>query len=152
MLGEETSEDPFQQLSTIDVVAVCSQGATSAKVRFRRVREHLSQRLKHVQTNKEDHQVSFSASHVAAFFHRASIHFAESINTPFDFVRASRTFNTVASDMHQHFSNFLKHTTSTHQLTNFSAPMIASCLLLDSYPPGAHGRYVFLSIPHMLTR
>lgn len=140
MLAEETPEDPFQQLSTIDIVAIRSKGATSAKVRFRRVKEHLRQRLKQAQTNREDNQVSFSATHVAAFFKRASIHFAESINTPFDFVRASRAFNTVASDMREHFSNFLKHTTSIHQLTNFSAPMIASSLLLDSYPPDAHGR------------
>jgi hypothetical protein len=139
ILADETSEDPFQQLSTIDVVAVRSKGATSAKVRFRRLKEHLKQRSVQIQKRREDSRVSFSATHVAAFFQRASIHFAESVNTPFDFVRASRTFNTVASNMHEHISNFVKQTTSIQQLTNFSAPMIASSLLLDSYPPDAHG-------------
>jgi hypothetical protein len=142
VLPEETSEDPFQQISAIDVVAPQPRGATSAKVRFWRVKEHLRRRARQVQKNRENHQLSFSATHLAAFFRLASIHFAVPANTPFDFVRAARTFNTVAPDMHAHFSNFLKDTASMHQLTNFPAPMIAFSLLLDSYPPDAHGRYL----------
>jgi hypothetical protein len=144
MLMEETPRDPDQQLPAVDVIALKPKDAaaatTTAKARIQRAKEQLCERAKQMQQNREKHHVSFSATHVNAFFERASAHFTKSAVAPFDFVRASRTFNSVAPDMHEHFSAFLKHITSTHQLTNFIAPMIASSLLLDSYPPDAHGR------------
>jgi hypothetical protein len=140
MLREETSEDPFQQLSAIDVFALQPEGAVSAKTRFKRFKKHLIQRLEQVHKNRREHQVSFSATHMAAFFKFAISHFAEFPDTPFDFVRASRSFNSIAPDMHEHLSNFLKYITSAHQLKDFAAPMIASSLFLDSYPPDAHSQ------------
>jgi hypothetical protein len=152
MLREETLEDPFLQLSSINILAVQRKGAASTRARFKRVKQHLMKRLEWTQKNKQDFHVSFSATHVAAFFKLAINHFAESANTPFDFVRASRTFNFVASDMHEHFSNFLKYITSTHVLTSFAAPMIASSLLLDSYPPDAHSQEQLPRMIQTLTR
>jgi hypothetical protein len=152
MLREETLEDPFLQLSAINIFALQRKGAISTRTRFKHLKQHLMKRLEWTQKNKQDFQLSFSATHVAAFFKLAITHFAEFANTPFDFVRASRTFNFVASDMHEHFSNFLKYVTSTHVLTNFAAPMIASSLLLDSYPPDAHSQQHLPRITQMLTK
>jgi hypothetical protein len=151
MLAEESSNDPFQQLSAIDVLAVRSKRKSSAKARFRRLKEHLKQRSQLVQKNRKTSHVSFSATHLGAFFYRASMHLASSTNTPFDFVTASRTFNTVAPDMHEHFSNFLKQVSSMQQLTDFVAPMIASALLLDSYPPDAPSWWLLPRYTYRLT-
>jgi hypothetical protein len=67
-----------------------------------------------MQQNCKKHYISFSAIYVNAFFKRASAYFTKSAVALFDFVRVSRTFNSVALDMHKHFLAFLKHITSTH--------------------------------------
>jgi hypothetical protein len=144
MLIEETPQDPDQQLPAVDIIALkpkdTAAATTTAKARIQRAKDQLCKRAKQMQQNRKKHHVSFSAIYVNAFFKRASAHFTKSAVAPFNFVRASRTFNSVAPDMYKHFSAFLKHITSTHQLTNFIAPIIASSLLLDSYPPNAHSR------------
>jgi hypothetical protein len=139
MLREETSEDPFQQLSAINVFALPPKGAVSAKAHFKRVKKHFLQNMERMHKQRQDRYVSFSATHLVAFFKAATAHFTKSTQTPFNFIKASRTFNSISSDMPEHFFNFLKYVTSTQQLKTFAAPMIASSLLLDSYPPDAHG-------------
>lgn len=138
MLEEETTVSPYQQLSAIDVVAVLPKRAVSAAARCRRVKERLMERSDHVRRDREARRALFSATHTAALLQAAAAHFARSLDTPFDFIHASRIHNHVAPDMAEHFSNFLKHTVSSSQLTEFAAPMLASTLLLDSYPPNAH--------------
>jgi hypothetical protein len=82
----------------------------------------------------------FSAAHFAAFFRSASAHFADSPNAPLDFVKASRMHNPVEPQLSKHLSNLLTQITSSSQLIEFAAPMVASTLFLDSYPPGARGK------------
>ena len=50
-----------------------------------------------------------------------------------------QTSQPVPPDLAKHLSNFLSLVDSSDQLTEFAAPMIASTLLLDSYPPGTLG-------------
>jgi hypothetical protein len=139
MLREETTKDLYQRVSAIDIVALFPKGAISTEARYRRVKGRLMERSDQVRKNREDSRVLFFATHFAAFLKGASAHFADSPNTLFDFIKASRVNNPVAPDMAEHFSNFLKHVTSSNQLMEFAAPMLASSLLLDSYPPDAHG-------------
>jgi hypothetical protein len=138
MLREETTKDPDQYISAIDVVALFPNGAVSAEARYRRVKERLMERSDQVRKQREDSRLLFSATHFSAFLKSASAHFADSPITPFDLIKASRVDNPVAPDMVEHFSNFWKHITSSNQLMEFAAPMLASSLLLDSYPPDAH--------------
>lgn len=138
MLEEETTVSPYQQLSAINVVAVFPKNAMSEAARYRRIKERLMERSDQVRKDREARRALFSAAHTAALLQSAGAHFARSLDTPFDFIQASRIHNHVAPDLAEHLSSFLRHITSSTQLTEFAAPWIASTLLLDSYPPGAH--------------
>jgi hypothetical protein len=98
-----------------------------------------------VRRDREARRALYSAAHTAAFLQGAGPHFARSPDAPFGFVQASRANNPVAPDLAEHLSNFQKHIASSTQLTEFAAPLLASTLLLDSYPPDAHGTYPFFS-------
>ena len=153
MLEEETTVDPYQQLAAIDVVAVFPKGAMSAEARWRRLRERLMERSDQVRKDREARCALYSATHLAAFLQGAGAHFARAPDVPFDFLQAARIHNPVAPDLAEHLSNFLKHITSSTQLTEFAVPFLASTLLLDSYPPGAHGtRPSFRSLSLFLSR
>jgi hypothetical protein len=139
MLGEETARDPYQQVSAINVVALFPNSGLSADARYRHVKERFMRQSDQVRKNKEESRVLFSGAHLAAFLKGASAHFAGTLSTPFDLIGASRVDNPVAPDLTEHFSNFLKHVNSSNQLKEFAVPMLASSLLLDSYPPDSHG-------------
>jgi hypothetical protein len=141
MLKEKTTKDLSQQISAIDIVALFPNGIVSVEARYRRVRERLMEKSDQIRKNRADTRTLFSATHFAAFFRYASGHFSESVDRSFNFIMASRLHNPVASDLDEHLSNLLKHITPSNQLTEFAVPMIASSLLLDSYPPEAHGKY-----------
>lgn len=88
--------------------------------------------------SREDGRTLFSATHFAAFLKYAYRHFSETVNEPFDFIRALRIHNPVAPNLAEHLLNFLKHIKSTNELTEFAVLMTASSLFLDSYPPKAY--------------
>ncbi|PVH90608.1 FabD/lysophospholipase-like protein [Periconia macrospinosa] len=138
MLREETTKDLSKQISAIEIVALFPNGTMSIDARYRRVKERLMERSDQVRKSREGTRTLFSATHFAAFFKYASGHFSEFLHRPFDFLKASRAHNPVAPDLDEHLSNFLRHITSSDQLTEFAAPTIASALFLDSYPPEAH--------------
>jgi hypothetical protein len=138
MLEEETAVSPYQQLSAISIVAVLPRSAVSAVARCRIIKERLMEESDYVRRERTARGLLYSATHTAAFLHAAATHFASSCDDPFDFIHASRVHTHVAPDLTEHLSNFLKHTVSSTQLTEFTAPMLASTLLLDSYPPDAH--------------
>jgi hypothetical protein len=141
LLEEETSKDPYTQFSTIDIVALFPKDTISADARYMRVKDRLIERAYLTRKNRKDDRLSFSATQFLALFEAASKNFAESLNQPFDFIQASRVHNPVAPDLDEHLVNFLEHIDSVDQLKDFAAPMIASSILLDSYPPDAHGEY-----------
>jgi hypothetical protein len=150
MLREETSRDPYQRLSAIEVVALLPSRAISAAARYRRVKERIMGRSDQIRTQRDESRMLFSATHLAAFVESAGKHFADAVDTPFDFVKASRVGNPVAVDLPKHLSTFLKHIKSSEQLREFAVPLIASSLFLDCYPPGAHGTHA--AIPSFLFR
>jgi hypothetical protein len=112
MLEEETAVNPYQQLSAIDVVAVLPKRAVSAVSRCRRIKDRLMEKSHHVREERRARRALYSATHTAAFLHAAAAHFARSLDTPFDFIHASRIHNRVAPDLTEHLSTFLKHTSA----------------------------------------
>lgn len=60
------------------------------------------------------------------------------VEQPLNFVRGSRVHNPVATDLSRHLATLIRAATSAGELIGFVAPVIASSLLLDNYPPGAH--------------
>lgn len=82
--------------------------------------------------------INLMAYHFAAFLDYDCSHFAERIAKPFNFVRTSRIRNIVAPDLKFYLTNVLRNTSSIYELKSSAVPLVASSLLLDSYPPGLH--------------
>jgi len=144
MLKDETTQDISTLFSEVEVLCILPDGQVSAKARFRPLKECLMNASTQVRLNKMDTRTLFSARHFAVFFKLACDHFAITSNEPFDFIRTSRCLNPVSPDLNKHLSNFLLNIRSSHELTKFAVPVIASSFLLDSYPPDMHGTLVFI--------
>lgn len=140
MLSEETTKDPLEQFSDISVVALFPAGTMSVEARHRRLKEQLLDALDHIRTTRDETRHLFSATHFGALFEYACAHLAKTIEQPFSFIKASRTYNPVAPNLGEHLLTFLKHVRTPIELTEFAVPIIASSVLLDSYPPGAHSK------------
>jgi hypothetical protein len=94
-----------------------------------------------VRKSREDRRTLFSVTYFAAFLKYAYRHFLETINKPFNFIRALRIYNPVAPNLVEYLLNFLKYIKSTNKLTEFIVPITASSLFLDSYPPKVYSKY-----------
>lgn len=140
MLSEETTKDPLEQFSDVNVVAVSPAGTMSVEARHRYLKERLMDASDHIRMMRDETRHLFSATHFSALFEYACTHLAKTIEQPFSFVKASRMFNPVAPDLREHLLTFLKHVRTPSQLTKFAVPIIASSFLLDNYPPGAHSK------------
>jgi hypothetical protein len=140
LLREETTIDLFERISAIDIVALFPNDKMSVEARHRRLKECLLNTSDQVRKNREDTRTLFSATHFAAFFRYACVHFSKTSQEPFDFILTSRKQNPIAPDLAEHLHNFLKHIKSPKELKEFAVPMIASSFLLDNYPPDSHSK------------
>lgn len=144
LIAEETKIDVFAQFSALNVVSLPRQGLTSA-AQFSLLKSRVIQASNEVRCRRESCRMLFSAVHFNAFLDLACDHFSKDFSVPFNFIRASRTDNPIAEDLAEHLTNFLRLVQSPNALLKYAIPMIASSLLLDSYPPDAHGK--LLSAP-----
>jgi len=94
-----------------------------------------------VRKSREDTRTLFSITYFTAFLKYACGHFLETINKPFNFIRALRIYNPVTPNLVKYLLNFLKYIKLTNKLTEFIVPITASNLFLNSYPPKAHSKY-----------
>jgi len=142
MLSEETTRSLFDWASTIDIIALLPNGSMSVESRLRPLKERLMGRSDQVRKNRKEVRSLFSMAHFAAFLNSAYEHFSNAVGEPYDFILASRTHNPIAADLAEHLSNFLSYIKSPDGLVEFAAPIIASSLFLDNYPPDAHRTFV----------
>ena len=94
----------------------------------------------------------FSVVHFNTFFNLACDRFSQDLCAPLDFIRVLRIDNLAAKDLSEYLTNFLRLVKSLDELLEFIVLMISSSLLLDSYPPNAHGEPLYTSIGQFLTR
>ena len=138
MLRDETTRDISNQFSGISLIQILPRKDVSDRARHRKLKEELLNSSDQVREARKDTKTLFSACHFAAFFRHAYNHLITSSVAPFNFIIASRIGNPVAQDLEKHFSNFLSKIKTTERVINFAIPVIASSLLLDSYPPDMH--------------
>ncbi|PGG99141.1 hypothetical protein AJ80_09405 [Polytolypa hystricis UAMH7299] len=80
----------------------------------------------------------FSAIHLEAFYQCALGHTAQTFDRPFHFIKATRLDNEIEEDYVAHVSNFLEQGFKLKVPYVHLAEFIASCNLMDAYPPGMH--------------
>jgi hypothetical protein len=125
----------LQQFGDASVLPLPRSSAMMSKLRARVLHES-----RELQELRQGARMSFSARHLESLLRLTCQHFASTIVSPFSFIQASRSANPVSKELVFHLSNFVK--TVPSQLTAvLSAPVIASALCLDAYPPGSHSSY-----------
>lgn len=147
ILSEETTKNPLEQFADIDVVALHPAGTISSQARYRSLKERLMNASDQIRARRENARYLFSATHFRTLVNYACAHFTKTIDQPFKFIEASRTYNPVASDLHDHISTLLRCVRTHVGLTEFAVPVIASSFLLDNYPPEAHSKSLFPPLP-----
>ncbi|KAH8797845.1 hypothetical protein F5884DRAFT_148939 [Xylogone sp. PMI_703] len=98
------------------------------------LRGRIQQDSAEVQERRRAVRTSFHAKHLKALFYSACDHFSADLITPFSFIQASRSCNPVPQGFSKHLTRFLQ----ISKMEEFSIPVIASALVMDSCPPGMH--------------
>lgn len=138
LLKQKTKHDSSLLFSTIRVVSLLPDGAVSGLARYRRLRECIMDASDQVRSARRASSYLFTASHFFALLDYSCNHLSLTLTEPFNVIRASRTHNPPASDLSQHLVNLLSKITDPNSLKNFAIPLVASSILLDSYPPDMH--------------
>ncbi|KAI1655482.1 acyl transferase/acyl hydrolase/lysophospholipase [Daldinia decipiens] len=106
--------------------------------RFSLVRPCLVEHLQHIRQRREEAHALFAIPHLNSLLDRAFRDVGRSQNFSFDCLRASRQDFPVSPTMATHLEDFVSHMPLARQLHEFAAPVTASSILLDQYPPGMH--------------
>ncbi|KIW35778.1 uncharacterized protein PV06_11882 [Exophiala oligosperma] len=138
LLNEETSQDPSLLFSCIEVVAVPHIQKFRSPGSLERLKHRLLLRIRKAEQFRRETRTLYSLTHFAAFFKSACEHFSTSGSEPFDFIKASRSHNPLAEDHALHLASLLRTCNTAQDLTDFVVPVIASSLMMDSYPPDCH--------------
>lgn len=136
-LTADTPKSLSERFSSLEMVRLPQVGTMSNDVRHRRLRDCLLRASNRVRKHGSACRSLFSTRHFHGFFRLACRHLTAGGDEPFDFIAAARLQNPVASDLKEHLSNLVQLVKSPRELIDIAAPMIASSLFLDSYPPDA---------------
>ena len=110
----------------------------SPLARHRRLKEVLLRHADEMRQARQEARALYSAIHLNRLFQAAIGHLARTIDVAFDFVHAARTNNLVYDDLQQHVRQFGEIATGAGIDDEAMDCYIASCLLMDAYPPGMH--------------
>lgn len=144
-LAADTSRSLSDRFSGLEVVTLSQVGTMSDGARHQRLRDRLKRVSDRIRKHRTDSRTLFSARHFHAIFRLACQHLAGGSSEPFDFLTAARVHNPVPPDLERHLSNVVQLVKSPRELIDFAAPMIASSLFLDSYPPDAPSKSPFVA-------
>ena len=138
-LREQDSEIQNQCYSSVKLVHL-SGNHVSALARHRRLKEIPLNERDEARATREEHGALFSATHFNQFFRDAVDHTTRTTTEPFDFVRVSRSSNPVPEHTSNHIWEFVS-VSGGISVSHFSVfDHIASCIAMDAFPPGMHGR------------
>jgi hypothetical protein len=125
-------------IGEIEVLGLQSSKSTSARARALK-RRLLAMSEASMKERASDY-TQFNYTHFQALTKQALSHISSDITTPFRFAGASRPRGFTTDLLEACLSDFLHQMPSQAWLWHFAAPLIASALLLASYPPNAHSK------------
>lgn len=136
--------DTKQRLGEINALGLQSSKPTA--VRAQALKRRLIALSQTAMSERASSHLQFSFSH----FHNISLGILRWLcsesPTPFSLVDATRPIGFSCDLLQPCIEDFLNQMPSQAWLWHFAAPLIASALLLASYPPGAHSKQL---IPHI---
>lgn len=105
------------------------------------VRPTLAEHAHSVRQERRAARALFSVQHFNILFVRAFNQAGAALDIAFDCLLTARNDVPVAPNMGSHFDSFTKQISSAKKLRDFVAPVIASSISLDQYPPGMHCKF-----------
>jgi hypothetical protein len=91
-----------------------------------------------VRQKRREGNLLFAAQHLNTLFDRAFDMVGSFPTTTFDYLPAARQDFPVSPSMAKYFENFVTQLPVARHLYAFAAPVLASGILFDQYPPGMH--------------
>lgn len=126
----------------------------SSKAQFLTLHADISKQLHKARFNRIKHNLMFSAPHLSDLFKIATRHIGEPSPPRFDFIVAARQQNPLDGAFSSHLMEFLKTSGKATLPYDGIASHIASAIMIDAYPFGAHCLSLhidFVSPCHKLT-
>lgn len=102
---------------------------------FRRTTMH---ELEVISEAKKAAKMQFNAVHIVDFFSQATAHLARTAIKPFNFIQASRHYRPVPTTYQEQIVTLLAMRERRGISTDTCNKLVASCFLLDAYPPSSH--------------
>ncbi|RYP63168.1 hypothetical protein DL771_009399 [Monosporascus sp. 5C6A] len=131
---------PYARWDTDKIVRQCFQiQVLSGSLSPTCLRNALLNALQQATLERQRLRMDFSARHVKPLLRAALIHFAEQATAPFNIYQAARISNPIPTGLHDPLVRFLQcAAVAGIRDASFIAPVTASALLVDAYPPGLH--------------
>jgi hypothetical protein len=124
--------------SSLNVVNIMGKLRPSSASQFSALREVLAQEAQASRLARASSSALFSSTHLASFFEKALIRFYKRPEAPFNFIQASRDGNSVSRELRDHIDMLMSLCLENRLPESVPLTVIASAILLDSYPPDMH--------------
>ncbi|KIW00820.1 hypothetical protein, variant [Verruconis gallopava] len=134
--GQVSDTDIDQHWRSLSVLPVNSK--TNVIGRAEVIGERLRVLNKDAQASRYLCHEMLNYSHFQALFGSAAEHLCEDRSSPFSFLAHSRSHGFTTSQLASHAQTLLSLMPSEAWLWQLACPLLASALLLASYPPGSH--------------
>jgi len=113
----------------------------SRLAQHRQLRESIVRDADQMREVRSNNHSLFTALHLHGFCQKAIVHAADTISQPFNFIFATREGNMVLQDFRDHLMTAMKLGTQFKLPYDALSSYIASCMVMDAYPPGMHCEY-----------
>jgi hypothetical protein len=133
-------ENQLDHLNIGEIEVLGLQSYKSTAARARALKRRLLAMSEKSMKERAGKLTQFNHTHVQALTKRALGHISTKIDEPFQLANASRSKGFTTSLLEACLSDFFLQLPSQAWLWHFAAPLVASALLLASYPPGAHSK------------
>ena len=126
--------DAFSSVVVLNLV----DDQVSPLARHRRLKELIRRQTDDMLFLRQDRGCLYSAIHLNRFFTDAVLHLAQTADKPFEFLRSNNPESPVSVERHGHLRNFFDLSRQLSIEEDAVATTVASGILLDAYPVGAH--------------
>lgn len=139
LMLHSSDNDPRGTFSMIKIFRLAGD-YLSPLARYQRLKDQVYDLTAQSLLERKDRGHAFSAPHLAEFFNLAIMHTAQTRNQPLNLITASKYSRPCISDNTVYAENFLKHALDVKSPYEGIASFLASCILVDAYPPRMHSK------------
>jgi hypothetical protein len=136
----DTKDEIQSHFASIEVLGLQSSLSTSSQAR--RLRTRLLAMSKAAMQERANMHTQFSYLHFQTLSKQLLDHVSSRVFSPFHFADVSRAHGFSTDYLQSCLTDFLAQLPSQAWLWHFAAPIIASALLLSSYPPQSHSTFI----------